>query len=65
MHFYPLCAPTRLSHTLESAAGPPGDARITNQGGSTNSLLLPRSPRGLVRSAVRVERGARSSQHRG
>ena len=59
-----FACPPRKSRTLESAAGPPGDARITNQEGSTNSVLPPRSPRGLVRSAVRVERGTRSSQNR-
>ena len=34
------------------------------RGGSANSVLPSRSLKGLVRSAVRSERGARSSQHR-
>jgi len=34
------------------------------RGSSANSVLPSRSLRGLVRSAVRGERGARSSQHR-
>ena len=37
---------------------------MPTRGGSANSVLPPRSLRGLVRSAVRGERGARSSQHR-
>jgi hypothetical protein len=42
----------------------PGEARKT-RGGSASSVLPSRLPKGLVRSAVRVERGARSSQRRG
>jgi len=60
-----LCAPTAFKPQFRAGNGPPGDARITNQGGSTNSVLPPRSPSELVWSALRVERGTWSSQRRG
>jgi len=42
-----------------------GMRALPTRGGSASSVLPPRLTKGLIRSAVRVERGARSSQHRG
>ena len=66
VHFQPLCAPTAFKpRCVRSAAGRTGRRLMPTRGGFANSVLPSRSPRGFVRSAANVERGARSSQYRG